>query len=94
MDDLAIQLDDAVEAALDGAPNAASRITDLRERILDRLNRHLLAGGDTSVGGNLLTSAATTARDAARDDDLAGLARQRREIADARSRRADEALNE
>jgi tetratricopeptide (TPR) repeat protein len=92
MDDLAVQLDTAVRQAQDGRPNAPTRLASLRERILDANNRELLAGHDMSVGGNLLTSAATTARDAARDDEPAVLARTRLDISKARGVLADEAM--
>lgn len=89
MDDLAIQLNDAVRAAQDGEAGAVDRVARMRERIESRVTKYLLAGDD-SIGGNLLLSAATSARDAARDGDVATLARQRREIADARGKLADE----
>jgi hypothetical protein len=92
MDDDAIPLDDAVAAAQDGDPSAVERIASLRERILDRLNAYLLDGGDTSIGGNLLMSAATTSRDAARNGDVARLADMRREIAKARDKLAEEPI--
>jgi hypothetical protein len=92
MDDLALDLEDAVEAAQNDAPGAAGRIGKVRSRILTRVNNHLLDGGDTSIGGNLLLSAATTARDAAKSGDQARLADQRREIADARNKLAEEAI--
>ena len=90
-DDDALALDDAVKAAQDGDSGALQRIRAVRGRIADRLNRYLLDGGDTSVGANLLLSAATTAQEAARDGDQARLADQRREIADARTKLAEEA---
>jgi hypothetical protein len=90
IDDDALALDDAVNAAQDGEAGAASRIASLRKRILDRVNDHLLDGGDTSVGANLLLSAATTARDAARAGDVERLSDVRRGITDARSKLADE----
>lgn len=89
MDDLAIKLEDAVRAAQDEETGAVDRVARMRERIESRVTKYLLAGGD-SIGGNLLLSAATSARDAARDGDVATLARQRREIADARGKLADE----
>lgn len=90
MDDYAIALDQAVSDAQAGTASAADRIARLRTRIRDRLNDYLLSGGDTSVGANLLLSAATTARDAAQARDAAELADQRREIAAARTKLADE----
>ena len=92
MDNYAIALDEAIGQALDGDQSAIARIGQLRKRILKRVNNRLLAGADTSVGGNLLLSAATTARDAARTGDLARLASQREAIAEARSKLAEEAL--
>jgi len=93
MDDYALALEDAVKAAQDGEPNAVERIAKLRSRILKTVNAYLLGGGDTSIGGNLLLSAATTAREAAQAGNVARLADQRREIADARNKLADEAIN-
>jgi 3-oxoacyl-ACP reductase-like protein len=90
MDDYAIALDQAVSDAQAGAASAADRIGRLRTRIRDRLNDYLLSGGDTSVGANLLLSAATTAREAAQSGDAAELADQRREIAAARTKLAQE----
>ena len=91
MDDLAIQLDDVIGQALDGDPGAVERIRDLRRTILRVGNRRLIRDGKTSIGANLLTSAATQARDAARIGDLARLADARREVAAARDRLAAEA---
>ena len=93
MDDYALGLKDAVMAAQDGEPNAVERIAKLRSRILKTVNAYLLGGGDTSIGGNLLLSAATTARQAAQAGNVARLADQRREITDARKKLADEAIN-
>ena len=90
MDDFAIQLDNAVHDALNDDPGASTRIAELRKRIFDANTRHLLAGGELSVGGNLLVSVATTARDAARDQDLSELVRQRRKVVDARRKLAAE----
>lgn len=94
MDNLAIKLDKAINDAQDGKPGATAKLKSLKRRI-HRLNTdYLLDGpGDASVGGNLLASASSTAVNAAEDDDIAELARQRREIADARNELADEALN-
>ena len=92
-DNDALALDDAVKAAQDGDSGALQRIRAVRGRIADRLNRYLLDGGDTSVGANLLLSAATTAQEAARDGDQARLADQRREIADALRKLAEEATS-
>ena len=92
MDELALALDGAVASALDGDASAVPRIGRLRDRILKRVNKRLLAGGDTSVGGNLLLSAATTTRNAARSGDTARLASQRKEIADARNKLAEELI--
>ncbi len=93
MDDLAIDLEDAISEAQDGAPGAVQQIARLRTRIRNRLNDHLLDGGDTSVGANLLLSAATTAREAAQTGDVAELADQRREIAAARTQLAEDLKN-
>ena len=93
MDDYALGLKDAVMAAQDGEPNAVERIAKLRSRILKTVNAYLLGGGETSIGGNLLLSAATTAREAAQAGNVARLADQRREITDARNKLADEAIN-
>lgn len=90
MDDLAIQLDESIGAAQNGDSLATGRIARLRQRIKQRNTDWLLSGADFSVGANLLQSAATTARDAARTGDLARLADQRREIAVARRKLAQE----
>lgn len=92
MDDLAISLDAAIGHALDGQPGAVSRISRLREQILKRVNDRLLDGEDTSIGGNLLLSAATQARDAARIETLPRLVDARRDIVEARSKLAEEAI--
>ena len=90
MDDLALALDDAIAAAQNDAAGAVSRIARLRTRIRDRLNDYLLEGGETSVGANLLLSAATTSREAAQAGDVAELADQRSEVAAARAKLAEE----
>lgn len=92
MDDLAIHLDTAIGDALDGNPGALARIKRFRRQIRNRLNKYLLAGGDTSVGGNLLLSAATQAQEATIDEDLPRLVDARREVTDARSQLAEEAV--
>lgn len=94
MDDYAIALDEATGQALDGDRAATQRIARLRNKIMDGVNDRLLEGGDTSVGGNLLLSAATQARDAARSGNLPRLADARRDIAEARNRLAEELVNE
>ena len=93
MDNAAIALDDAISAAQDGQPGAARRLSQLRRTIRDRLNAYLLAGGDLSVGGNLLLSSATTAVEAAEVADIGRLARVRRDIAEARQRLVEEATD-
>lgn len=93
MDDYALALEDAVKEAQNGESGAIGPISEMRSRILNQINAYLLGGGDESVGGNLLLSAATTAREAARSGDVARLADQRREIADARSKLAEDAFN-
>lgn len=90
MDDYAIALEDAVHAAQDDEPGAAARIAALRSKILKRVNDYLLAGNDSSVGGNLLLSAATTASENV--NDVYRLARVRKDIIEARSKLADEAM--
>jgi hypothetical protein len=92
VDDLAIALDEAIDQALDGNPAGVQRIGRLRAQILDRVNDHLLAGGDTSVGGNLLLSAATQARESARSGNLPRLVDARRDITAARNKLAEEAI--
>lgn len=93
MDDLAIQLDEAVGDALDGKSNASAKLRSLKRRIHKINDAYLIDEGESSVGGNLLASSSTAAVNAANDGDIAELARQRREIADARNELADEALN-
>ena len=85
MDNPAISLDTAIDQALDAESGAVARISRLRQRILKRVNDRLLAGEDTSVGGNLLLSAAAEARDAARDGNLPRLVDARRDITEARN---------
>lgn len=92
MDDDAIALDKLAGAAITGDAAATRRISRLRARISKRVTDWTLASGDTSVGGNLLLSAATSVREAAEVGDVAALARQRREIAEARTKLAEEAL--
>ncbi|HEU4658232.1 MAG TPA: hypothetical protein VFR97_11935 [Capillimicrobium sp.] len=87
MDDLAMDLDFAIDS---GEPNAIAR---LRERILQAVNRRLFRTGETSIGGNLLLSAATQAREAAERGDLARMADARRDIVEARTKLAAEALD-
>ncbi len=79
------------KAAQGGEGGAVSRIASARWRIKNRLNKYLLSGGDSSVGGNLLLSSAMTAHEAAQRGEVARLAEARREIADARSKLAEEA---
>lgn len=86
MDDLAIAIDTAFDT------RGPSRIAALRERILATLNRRLLRTGDTSIGGNLLLSAATQADEAMRHGALPRMADARRDIAEARATLAGEAL--
>jgi hypothetical protein len=93
MDSDAIALDAAIGAAQDGDAAAVGQIEELEARIRARVNAHLLGGGDTSVGGNLLLSAATMARGAAPAGDVERLADARRDIAEARTKLAEEALN-
>lgn len=93
MDDLAIALDEAVDGALDGEPVATTRVGELRDQILDTVSEALLNGADTSIGGNLLLSAATQARDAAAAGNLPRMVDARRDIADARLKLADEVVN-
>lgn len=92
MDDFAIHLDTAIGDALNGKPGATTQIKRFRRQIRDRLNKYLLAGGDTSIGGNLLLSAATQAQEAAIDENLPRMVDARREITDARNKLADEAI--
>lgn len=92
MDNDAIALDDAIARALDGEAGAARQIARIRGRVLRRVNRNLLDGGEQSIGGNLLLSAATTARTAARNQDLARLADARQDITEARDKLAEELL--
>jgi hypothetical protein len=89
-DDDAIALDAAIGRVSDGRASATRDISRIRKQVLKRNNDRLLEGEDTSVGGNLLLSAATTARNAAQSGDLAGLAATRREITAARQRLAEE----
>lgn len=92
-DDDAIALDEAVNAVQDEEAGAVERLARLRTRISKRVSNYLLASGETSIGGNLLVSAATTAREAARAGDVARLAKLRRDIAEARAKLAEEATD-
>lgn len=90
MDDNAIALDDAIAAALDSEPGAAAKIAAVRERITRRNESSVLRGDDPSVGANLLLSAATSAREAARRGDQHALVVARREEQKARNKLAAE----
>lgn len=92
VDDDAIQLDEAVSAVQNETPGAAARLSRVRDRLDKRVTDYLLDSGETSIGGNLLVSAATTAREAAQRGDVARLAKVRKDIAEARAKLADEAL--
>lgn len=91
-DDDAIALDEVVAAVQNDEAGATERLAALRNRISKRVSNYLLKTGETSVGGNLLVSAATTARTASRSGDVARLAEVRRYIAEARSKLAEEAV--
>jgi hypothetical protein len=92
MDNDAIALDGAIQAAQRGDAGAVERIAKLRNRLSKRVTASLLQGNDISIGGNLLLSAATTARNAARAGDIARLADMRRQIAEARTKLAEEVI--
>lgn len=89
MDDLAISLDDAISAAQNGESGPLHRLKSLNRKI-HKVNDDYLLDGGTSVGANLLASASTAAVDAAAENDVAEMARQRKEVAEARSNLADE----
>lgn len=91
VDDLALHLDTAVADAIDDKPGALRRIKRFRSQILARVNRYILSGGE-SIGGNLLLSAATTAREAAIDENPQRLIDVRDDIREARDKLAEEAL--
>ena len=78
-EDLAQRLESAVIEAQDGAP--PSQVSGLYDEIKKANDDYLMSTGDMSVGVNELQSAARLARDAAREGDLADLAKARREIA-------------
>lgn len=90
MDNDAIALDDAIGRSLDGESGAGPAIERIRKRIRDRLNRHLLAGRDVSIGANLLLSAGAKARGAESSGNLPRLVDARRDIDEARRKLADE----
>lgn len=92
MDNYAIALDMAINEFQSGNKSALAKIRRLHTQILDRVNQRLLEGGETSVGGNLLLSASTAARAAAESADVARLANQRSEIANARLKLAEETV--
>jgi hypothetical protein len=91
VDDLAVHLDTAVGDAMHGRSGALARIKRLRSQILNKVNARALASDDAAIGGNLLLSAATDARDSAIDDDAQRLAAARNDILEARTKLAEEA---
>jgi hypothetical protein len=91
VDDLAVHLDTAVGDAMHGRSGALARIKRLRSQILNKVNARALASDDAAIGGNLLLSAATDARDSAIDDDVQRLAAARNDILEARTTLAEEA---
>lgn len=86
IDDLALGLDEAIESVIDSGGGADAGVIDqIRGEIESAINDRLLAGEDVHRGANLLLSAATDARTAARGGDLPGLAAARRDVAEARA---------
>ncbi len=83
MDDLGVRLDTAIGDALDGDPGALRRIEKLRKQIIRRNKKNAISGTG-GIGGNALLSAATSARDAAIDENLPRLVQIRQDVADAR----------
>jgi hypothetical protein len=92
MDDLAIQLNEAIRRAQDGNPVGLEKISTLRTKIKATNSKYLQDTAEMSVGGNQLESAATTARDAAEYGDIAVMARARADITEARATLADEGV--
>ena len=91
MDDLAIELDDAIGQALDGGESDAE-LRSISRRIHQRNDKRLLSSGETSVGGNELASAATEAVEAAAAGQTRDLIDVRRDIVTARGDLAEEAV--
>ena len=89
MDDLAIELDDAIGQALDGE---AADLSSISRRIHQRNDKRLLSSGETSVGGNELASAATEAVEAAAAGETRDLIGVRQDVVTARSDLAGEAV--
>ena len=87
-----IALDDAIVRVFSGDLTASRAVRRIRRLVLRRVNQRLLNGGNTSVGSNMLLSAATTAREAIGNGDLQRLASARRQISEARRRLGDGAV--
>jgi len=58
-----IALDDAIVRVFSGDLTPSRAVRRIRRLFLRRVNQRLLNGGNTSVGSNMLLSAATTAQD-------------------------------
>lgn len=90
MDDEAVLLEEVVAGAQESRPGSVANLRRIENRIRRRVNAHLLTGADTSVGANLILSAASDAVFAAEAQDLAKMAEIRREIGEARTTMAAE----
>jgi len=91
LDDLALQLDDAIAAAQKSEAGAVDRLASLGKRIAKAVTDYTLTG-ETSIGGNGIQSDATTAVEAARTGDVQRLAQMRARLRDDRSKLAEEAI--
>jgi hypothetical protein len=91
VDDLAVHLDTAVNDAMHGRSGSLARIKRLRAQVINKVNARALASDNAGIGGNLLLSAATDAREAAIDEDPQRLAAARNDVLDARNKLAKEA---
>lgn len=85
MDDDAILLEEVVAGAQDSRPGSVANLRRIENGIRQRLNAYLLTGAETSVGANLILSAASDAVFAAEARDVAKMAEIRREINEART---------
>ncbi|WP_217925070.1 hypothetical protein [Miltoncostaea oceani] len=85
MDDDAILLEEVVAGAQESRPGSVANLRRIENRIRQRLNAYLLTGAETSVGANLILSAASDAVFAAEAQDVAKMAEIRREISEART---------
>lgn len=86
----AIAVDDRIERIQQADVGPDRRLEERREGVLYAVNAHLLAGGESWSGGNLVLSAATDAVTASKAGDAGRLDRARDGIVAARRQLAKE----